>query len=205
MNEFPQTRISLLYRLKDPVDSSAWNTFVDVYGPLVYSEMRRRGVLHQDAEDLTQEVFRRCLRSIRGFEYEPARGRFRDWLGVIVRNEVFRFWRVQGRQTADAMVTRDSELLREVARFHQPEWSEAFQARILEVALTICKTHFEPMTWQAFSEVWLENRGADSVAADLGQPVDWIYVAKSRVLKKLRKTVMDLAEDWPFENQPRED
>jgi RNA polymerase sigma factor (sigma-70 family) len=205
VNEFPETHISLLSRLRDPVDGTAWSTFVDVYGPLVYGEMRRRGLSHQDAEDLTQEVFRRCLRSIQEFQYDSARGRFRDWLGVVVRNEAFRFWRDRGRKTADAVVIQDSELLEEVPYFHQPEWSDAFQTRILEVALKMCMSRFEPQTWQAFSRVWVDHRSAESVAAELDQPIDWVYVAKSRVLKILRKIVLELADDWPFQSEQFKD
>ena len=38
-----------------------------------------------------QEVLAQVARSIRDFEYQPGRGRFRDWLGAVVRNKVCRF------------------------------------------------------------------------------------------------------------------
>ncbi|MBS0265726.1 MAG: sigma-70 family RNA polymerase sigma factor [Planctomycetes bacterium] len=200
MNSFPETRASLLCRLRDPVDGGAWKTFVDVYGPLVYGDIRRRGVSEPDAEDLTQEVFSRCLRSFRKFEYEPARGRFRDWLGVLVRNEVFRFWRDRGREMADASLIHDNDLLHEMAGRAEPEWNEQFQARVLEVALDVCRDRFDPPTWRAFSRVWIDQQSADQVAIEMQQTVDWVYVAKSRVLKALRDAVLILAEEWPFEN-----
>jgi len=202
---FPVTHASLLCRLKDPVDGSAWKTFVDVYGPLVYGEIRRRGLSEQDAEDITQEVFSRCLRSIRKFHYEPARGRFRDWLGMLIRNEVFRFWREQGREMADSLVVHDEDLLNGVACVSEPEWNEGFQTRILEVALDLCRDRFDPPTWQAFSRVWLDQQSPDAVAIEMQQKVDWVYVAKSRVLKALRDAVMMLADEWPFENVRRKE
>ena len=200
MNPYPDTRASLLCRLKDPVDSAAWSKFVDIYGPVVYGEIRRRGVSHQDAEDVSQEVFGRFLKSIRDFDFDPARGRFRDWLGVIVRNEVFRFWRDRGRETADSVVLHDENLLKEVPQFNEPVWHDTFHARILDVALDLCRDRFDPLTWEAFTRVWLKHESASEVAIALQHPVEGIYVAKSRVLKALRKAVLLLADDWPFDN-----
>jgi RNA polymerase sigma factor (sigma-70 family) len=91
------TRASLLLRLRDPRDAEAWRTFVDVYGPLVYSHCRRRGIDHNDAEDVTQKIFAQVMQSIRAFDYQPKVGRFRDWLGTIVRNDISRFFRKRGR------------------------------------------------------------------------------------------------------------
>src|SRR5262249_27972259 len=85
------TRPSLLLRLRDPHDLESWKSFVDVYGPLAYGHCRRRGLRHEDAEDVTQEVFARVGESIRTFEYRPDLGRFRGWLGTIVSNEICRF------------------------------------------------------------------------------------------------------------------
>src|SRR5205807_2458924 len=88
-----QTRPSLLFRMRAPRDTKAWDDFALVYGPLVYGHARRRGLSHEDAEDVAQKVFARVSAAIQGFEYEREKGRFRDWLGLIVRNEVFRHWK----------------------------------------------------------------------------------------------------------------
>jgi RNA polymerase sigma-70 factor (ECF subfamily) len=88
----PETRPSLLLRLRDPADTESWRTFVEVYGPLVYGMCRRGGLRHQDGEDVTQEVFSRVAKSIRSFEYQPEIGKFRSWFGTVVRNEVKRLF-----------------------------------------------------------------------------------------------------------------
>ena len=66
---------------------------------------------------------------------------------------------------------------------------------MLRAALVRTRPHFEPTTWRAFELVWLENRPAAEVAREAGQPIDWVYVAKSRVLKRLWEEVQDLADD----------
>src|SRR5581483_3188670 len=64
------TRPSLLMRLRDAGDAGAWATFVDVYTPLVYGYLRRRGLQDADAADVAQEVMTEVARSIRAFEYQ---------------------------------------------------------------------------------------------------------------------------------------
>jgi RNA polymerase sigma-70 factor, ECF subfamily len=187
------TRPSLLLRLRDAMDVEAWTTFVEVYGPLAYGHCRRKGLRHEDAEDVTQEVFARVGASMRTFEYRPDLGRFRAWLGTIVRNEAVRFLRRRGGpangQDGDGLLNgapaRDEETL----------WEEEFNEHVLRAALTRSRPHFDAKTWRAFELVWAEDRPAAEVARTLGQTIDWVYVAKSRVLKRLWQEVQELADD----------
>jgi len=192
------TRPSLLLRLRDPRDAEAWQTFVDVYGPLVYGHGRRRGLKHEDAEDVTQKVFARITDAIRTFQYEPEVGRFRDWLGAIVRNEINRFLK----QTVGTPQGKGGEVDPAVenlpATAAETPWTTEFNARVLQVALERCRPRFEPATWRAFERVWLEHAPAPLVAQEAGQPIDWVYVAKSRVLKLLAEEVRELADDAPL-------
>jgi len=190
-----ETHPSLLVRLRDASDAGAWNTFVEVYGPLVFNECRRRGLQHQDAGDVTQRVFERSVRGLREFRYERERGRFRDCLGTIVRNEVNRFGQHKARKSAAQ--PGDDYLEEVVAGQADPEWNDAFQERVLQVALERCQPHFEPATWSAFTAVWLNNLSAPEVAQQLNMPIDKVYVAKSRVLKRLTTVVEELCEEIP--------
>src|SRR5580693_4590826 len=93
-----ETKPSLLIRLRDPLDAEAWRTFVAVYAPLVYRFGRRRSLQDADAADLTQEVMGEVARAIRSFEYQPERGRFRDWLLIIARRRLIRFQELRARR-----------------------------------------------------------------------------------------------------------
>src|SRR5688500_7899230 len=86
----PSTNESLLVRIRNPRDEAAWKMFVDLYLPPVYGYCRRLGLQDADAQDASQEEFSLLRRAIRQFEYDPAKGRFRGWLGTIVRQQVIR-------------------------------------------------------------------------------------------------------------------
>jgi RNA polymerase sigma-70 factor (ECF subfamily) len=187
------TRPSLLLRIRDPRDAEAWRAFVDVYGRLVYRHCRGRCLRHEDAENVTQEVFAQVSQSIRRFEYCPELGRFRDWLGTVTRNEVNRFLKKEAHAFRGGA---DEEALEgAAARAEDTAWAEAFNAHVLETALARSRPHFEEPTWRAFELVWVEKRPAAQVARELDVPIDRVYVAKSRVLERLEQEVRELAED----------
>jgi RNA polymerase sigma-70 factor (ECF subfamily) len=190
------TRPSLLLRVRDPHDGQAWETFVAVYSPLIYGHCRKKGLHHEDAEDVTQKVFARVLRFIGGFEYRPETGRFRDWLGTLVRNEINRFLKQQTRAVRGQGGSDAEEMMERVeARGEETAWTAEFNAHILQTALGRSRPHFADDTWRAFEGLWRDNRPAPQVAQELGRPIDWVYVAKSRVLKRLWQEVLELADD----------
>lgn len=192
------TRPSLLVKVRDPRDAGSWRTFVDVYGPLVFAHCRRRGLKHEDAEDVTQRVFALVAQAIRSFEYQAQVGRFRDWLGAVVRNDVFHFLRQQQRQIEGRGGEEHAAIAQAESRGEEALWTEEFQAHVLEVALARSRPRFEPDTWRAFELLWQENRPPLEVASQPGRPIDWVYVAKSRVLKHVWNEVQELAEDAPL-------
>jgi RNA polymerase sigma-70 factor (ECF subfamily) len=186
------TPASLLLRIRDPRDAEAWKTFVEVYGRLVYRHCCSRGLHHEDAENVTQEVFARVSQAVRRFEYQPELGRFRDWLGTLTRNEISRFLKkeVRAAQGLDEEAADSIE-----SRGEDTAWTEEFNAHLLTSALARSRPHFEGQTWRAFELVWLEKRSAAQVADELQVPIDRVYVAKSRVLERLQQEVQQLAED----------
>ena len=189
------TQPSLLLRIRDASDEESWRTFVSIYAPLIYRSCRRRGLQDADAADVGQEVLVQVARSIREFEYQPARGRFRDWLGAVVRNKVSRFLENKGRGMRGVVVYESMENLG-VAEA-DGEWVAEFHVRLLSAALGRIRDCFEPPTWSAFEGVWLQDRASNEVARDLALPIEAVYQAKSRVLKRLRDELMILAEDPP--------
>jgi RNA polymerase sigma factor (sigma-70 family) len=190
------TRPSLLLRIRDPKDADSWSNFVDLYSPLLTRYARKRGLQEADAADVTQDVLAQVAKSIRAFDYQPERGRFRDWLGTVVRHRVHRFLRREANRARGA----DGDWLDDLPATQQDsDWSAAFNAHILNAALDRARPYFEEATWEAFRLAWLEQQPATAAAEQLGMPVAGVYLAKSRVLKRLREEVMVIAEDWPLE------
>lgn len=193
-DEADNTRPSLLIRLRDPADAESWLCFMQLYGPLIHQFARRRGLQEADAADIAQEVATQVVRSIRSFEYQPERGRFRDWLGTVVRHRVGRLFKRQAGRAAGG-----GDWLNDLPAVEQDnEWSAEFNAHVLAAAMERAKPGFEESTWEAFRLAWMEQTPAAAVAERLGLSVAAVYLAKSRVLKRLREEVVALADDWPL-------
>ena len=56
------------------------------------------------------------------------------------------------------------------------------------------REEFQPQTWNAFYELVIMGRMADDVAADLNMSSNAVYIAKSRVLSRLRAEFGDLID-----------
>ena len=63
---------------------------------------------------------------------------------------------------------------------------ETTRSELAHRALELMKTDFETQTWTAFIRTAVDGQTAGDVAAELGMSVGAVYVAKSRVLHRLR-------------------
>lgn len=178
-----------MFRLRDHANEAAWAEFVDVYSPLIYNYCRSHELQASDAADVTQEVLLRVAKAIRNFEYDRSKGLFRDWLARIVLNEIRRYAKKRiDVATHPGDLDQDSGPLESL-------WNEQFQQIIFAKALERSKLHFSEETWTMFEMSWIQKIPAEHLAEQLGIGVDRIYVARSRVLKRLRFEVAQLADD----------
>jgi RNA polymerase sigma factor (sigma-70 family) len=196
MNDLPATRHSLIVKLRDPADSAAWGEFVAIYEPLVYRLGRLKGLQDADARDLCQEVFHAVARAID--RWDPGRGSFRCWLSRIARNLLINFLtrRQQQYRASGASSIRD---LLEAQPALDASATALFEAeherRLFQWAAEEVRAEFTPSSWQAFWQTALEDRPPGEVAAELGLSVGAVYVARSRVLSRLRRRIKQLCDD----------
>ena len=59
--------------------------------------------------------------------------------------------------------------------------------RLYRRALQLIQTEFVERTWRAFLLLTVEGKPAADVAAELGMSLGAVYIAKSRVLSRLRE------------------
>ncbi|OWK47176.1 RNA polymerase sigma factor [Fimbriiglobus ruber] len=202
MAEPPLTRVTLLTRLKDGGDADAWREFVRLYGPVVYGFARKRGLQDADAADLMQEVLRSVARNAEKMEYDPKRGTFRGWLYTVTRNKIYNFLSAQKNRPRGTGDTGSQERLDSVPdRAEEPDsdWDIEYQRQLSSKAMDRVKHEFHSSTWQAFWKTAVDGRPAQEVGVELKMTPGAVYVAKSRVLARLREEVQRLqaeAEAW---------
>ncbi|MBW8883188.1 MAG: sigma-70 family RNA polymerase sigma factor [Planctomycetia bacterium] len=190
-NEAPLTRVSLLIQIRDGSNHAAWQEFVDLYGPVIYGFARKRGLQDADAADLMQDVLRSVSSAIGRLDYDRNHGTFRGWLFTITRNKVFNFLsarRIRPQGTGDSATNR---LLAEepAASDGSDAWELEYQRRLASLAMERIKGEFHENTWRAFWLTAVEGVAAADVAKQICMSPGAIYVAKSRVLARLKDEV----------------
>lgn len=192
MPDYPETRASLIVRLKDRADQDAWREFVAIYRPVVCRLARQKGLQPVDADDLAQQVLAAVAAAVDRWDPNPERGRFRSWLNRIAHNLIVNALTRQAPDRAagdtaahDALANQeavegpDSELLRTEARREVFQWA-ARQIR----------PEFEADTWDAFWLTAVEGQSPAEAADALGKKVGAVYAARGRVMRRLKDVVL---------------
>jgi RNA polymerase sigma factor (sigma-70 family) len=189
----PVTRASLLIRVRDLEDQQAWEEFVEIYTPLVYGYCRSRGLQEGDAADVAQETMRAVSRAIGRFEYDPRRGKFRNWLLTVVQNKMYDFLAQQQRQPQLAgETTLQLKIEQNPTSVAETTWEADYYRRIFHWAAERIRHEFQESTWRAFWKVTIDECDGKAVAESLGLSVGAVYVAKSRVIARLKQEIQSI-------------
>jgi RNA polymerase sigma-70 factor (ECF subfamily) len=191
-----ETSLTLLDALKQNRDGRSWQQLVEIYSPLIQGWLRRHGAKQHDVDDLVQNVLTVVFRRLGDFDRERT-GAFRSWLRMIAVNCLRDHWRAQrARPTA----TGDTEfvlMLNELADSDSQlsrVWNEEHDHHVTTFLLAQVRTEFRPATWKAFEQFALKERDPEAIAAELGISTNAVYIAKSRVLKRLREVGAGLVD-----------
>jgi RNA polymerase sigma-70 factor (ECF subfamily) len=195
VDDSPLTRVSLLVQIRDGSNQAAWQEFVKLYGPVVYGFARRRGLQDADAADLMQDVMRSVSNAIGRLDYDRKQGTFRGWLFTITRNKVFNFLsarRIRPQGSGDTTTNRLLDAQPDTSD-SADTWELEYQRRLASIAMRRVRGEFQENTWRAFTMTAVEGVAVPEVAKQLGLSAGAIYVAKSRVLARLKEEVESLA------------
>lgn len=191
VDDSPLTRASLLVRIRDGSNHSAWQEFIQLYGPLVYGFARKRGLQDADAADLMQDVLRSVSSAIGRLDYDRNQGTFRGWLFTITRNKIFSFLSARRIRPQGSGDTTTNKLLdtHPDGDDGSQAWELEYQRRLASIAMEQVKGEFQESTWKAFWLTAVDGMAVPEVARQTGLSAGAIYVAKSRVLARLKEEV----------------
>ena len=187
----PETSASLLGRLIEQPDSESWERFNQLYRPFLKSHLERHYSLQpNDADDVTQDVLLVVIRRVQEFRHSGRRGAFRSWLRTITANQIRAFWRQKRSQPVG---TGDSEVMSKLDQLEDPTsamsqlWDLEHDRHVLGQLLSSIEPEFKPKTWQAFLRLMKDGVPAAEVAQEFGMTLEAVYVAKSKIMRRLRE------------------
>lgn len=184
------TSVSLLQRLRQTATDRDWRRFVEIYTPLLFHWVRQAHVRPPDDADIVQEVFVLLVEKLRYFEYDIEKS-FRGWLRTVVVNKA----RDRLRRKSLPLKHDPAELAKVVDNSDDSSgWEREHQAFVAATAMQIMRAEFQETTWKACWEFVVAGRPAAEIAADLGISENGVYVAKCRVMRRLRKELAGLLD-----------
>lgn len=83
--------------LNDPENHRLWARFEKRYKKIVFKWCLSKGLQPVDAEDVTQDVFRRLVAAMRAAQYDPNR-KFRSYLRGVVAHALGDYFRARNRR-----------------------------------------------------------------------------------------------------------
>jgi RNA polymerase sigma-70 factor (ECF subfamily) len=138
------------------------------------------------------------VRKLPQFRHNGRSGTFRSWLRAVLVNQVRSFYRQRrGRPEPADPQGEDSPLL----LLEQPDseltrrWDEEHDRHVMARLLELIRPEFTAATWQAFEAAAVQGRPAAEIAARLGLSVNAVWIARSRVMRRLREEARGLLEE----------
>ncbi len=190
MNSNPTTRRSLLVRLRDSRDEAAWLEFTAIYEPVIYRMTKRRGMQDADAREIVQEVLLSVSTAISRFDMEQS-GSFCGWLNRITRNATIdRIRTITARkETLDASgVVRKLDALVGDQRI-EDEFEQDRRQQLFRWAASQVRLSTGEQNWMAFWKSTIDGIAIGEVASELGMTEGAVYVARCRIVKRIRELV----------------
>lgn len=186
----PETRASLILRLRDAADVAAWEEVAAIYGPLVFRLALRQGLQAADAEDVVQEVFAAVAATVAKWLEQPRRGRFRSWLLGIARNIAIN---ILTRRPHGGVGIGGDNATDNLAKIPAPsgplssQFDLEYQREVYRWAAEQVRESVAQVTWDAFHLTHMEGTTIPEAAKQLGISIGNVYIARSRVMSRLRE------------------
>ncbi|MDY7108719.1 MAG: sigma-70 family RNA polymerase sigma factor [Planctomycetota bacterium] len=181
------TSLILKQLLGDEPDT--WEVFVARFRQPVVAFARDQGLPTEEAEDAAQETLAAFLRAYREGRYDRDKGRLHSWLfGIahrVVLNRRQKLARDRQRQPIAARtafweaVPADDDARR--------SWDDSWREAMFDQCLQQVRTELEPKTMLAFEAYALNGRPASDVARELEMSRNAVFLAKHRVLTRIRE------------------
>ena len=187
----PETRPSLLARLRGPIDQEAWREFAALYQPLIQRIAMQLGLQHADAQEVAQEVLLAVAGAIERFEHDPSRASFRTWLFRIARNVSLNVLKQRQRGPRGCGGSAMLDVLHDhpAEDFSSRWFDDELRREQFRWAAEHIRSEFRESTWLAFWKTCVDGADIDGIAAQLGISRGAIYVARSRVMARLKQII----------------
>lgn len=184
------TQPSLLLRVRDAENQTAWREFESKYRELILRYCLRLGLQPADCDDVQQLVWLNLAKGLRNFEYDPVKGRFRDYLGRVVRNAISRHFS----RPELAKRALDTAVLAVVAEGDPESRNDAWESEWVDhhyrLAMGTIRRTFEPRSVKVF-EGLLAGQSVATLASSFEMSEQAVHKIKQRVQQRMKELIAE--------------
>lgn len=192
----PETRHSLIVRLKDKRNDFAWTEFISAYEPFLLRLVQKQGTPDRHVADVTQQLLLTIAKSVDRWEPDGKAASFRRWLGCVARNVVIKFMtrerkQITGQGGSEFLVHMEAVADESVAG----EDVRQYQEELILWAAERVRGEFRENSWRAFWETEIEGRSVAEVSEELSVSTGSVYMSRSRVFARIRNRIQEVLVD----------
>ncbi len=188
------TSPTLLGRVRNWGDDTAWNAFFERYHPMLRLWCRGFVLDGDDSDELCQRIWIELMARMRTFRYDPGRG-FRRWLWRLFRSraiDMLRARRAAGITSVDEFAVR--QLPAACSNWGASDGSEEEERDAVSLALLCAassaqeavRCRVDPETWRGYWMIAIEDSTVREAADSLGKKYTAVYNGYRRVERMLR-------------------
>lgn len=190
----PETRPSLIVRLKDRRNEPAWTEFLCTYEAFLMHLVRRQGTPDRHVADITQQLLLTIARSVDGWRDDGKDASFRRWLSRVARNVVVKYMTRERRQVAGQGGSEFLDRLEtEPDVLEDERLAGLYEHELIVWAAEQVRADFRETSWKAFWATQIEGREVAEVARELRVTPGSIYMSRSRILARIRRKIAEVS------------
>jgi len=183
------TTTQVLEELQSSNDAPAWQRFCGHFHTVVVNFAKHMGLSIPDAEDAAQETMLAFVKAFRDGKYNRDKGHLSDWLFGIAKHVILNLRKRQPLEKLVADKTTGTSFWDMIQDDHNIKlsWETEWRHMVLEKCFEQVRKEFDPKVFKAFELYALTQTAADKVAQQLEMSRNAVYIAKCRVLSRLRE------------------
>lgn len=191
----PETRPSLILRLKGERNELAWAEFAAVYEPFLRGLVERQGIAERHVPDVSQQLLIAIARSVEGWQDDGKEASFRRWLHRVARNVAIKFMQRERRQVRGQGGSDFLRILEQTPDEPDDDNVREYEYELVIWAANQVRSEFREKSWRAFWATQVEGRSVVDIAAELAVTPGAIYMSRCRIMARIRAKIKEINVD----------
>jgi RNA polymerase sigma-70 factor (ECF subfamily) len=183
------TTTQILEGLKTAHDESAWTEFCSHFQPVIVEFARKLGLSNAESEDAAQETMATFFKAYKEGKYNQDKGRLSNWLFGIAKRVILN---LRGRRPLEKLIADKAtgtsfwDMVQD-DRTLDRTWESQWQQMVLKRCMEQVRREFNPKVFSAFRHYAIDQFTIEEVCQRFDMSRNAVYIAKSRILSRMRE------------------